>query len=120
MIMGSTLFYIQRFSAVFLLGYLIWLIIFFIFNQPLEFTSWQIFTNQIEFRILTTLFAFISILHAFIGLWTVGTDYFTSRTLGFLNPVLAKYANFIRGAYTLLFCFIGFLIIFIILFTIWS
>ena len=118
--MGSTLFYIQRLSALFLLGYLIWLMIFFIFNQPLEFTSWQIFTNKIEFRILTTLFAFISILHAFIGLWTVGTDYFTSRTLGFLNPVLAKYANLIRGAYTLLFCFIGFLIIFIILFTIWS
>jgi succinate dehydrogenase / fumarate reductase membrane anchor subunit len=118
--MGSTLFYIQRFSAVFLLGYLMWVMTFFIFNQPFEFTSWQIFTNQIEFLILTTLVAFISILHAFIGLWTVGTDYFTPRTLGFLSPVLAKYANLIRGMYTLLFCLIGLSIILIILFTIWS
>ena len=118
--MGSTLFYIQRFSALYLLGYSIWIMTYLIFNQPLEYTSWQIFTNQTEFLILTTLVAFISILHAFVGLWTVGTDYFTSRTLGFLNPILAMYAKFIRAAYTLLFCLIGILITFIILFTIWS
>ena len=118
--MGSTLFFIQRFSALFLLGYSLWIMTFVFLNQPLEFTAWQIFTNQSEFLILTTLVAFISILHAYIGLWTVGTDYFTSRTLGFLHPELAKYANLIRGIYTLIFCIVGLLIIFIILLTIWS
>ena len=46
-------------------------------------------------------------MHAFIGLWTVGTDYLTSRTLGFLSYRLANYADFIRNSYQILFVFLG-------------
>jgi succinate dehydrogenase / fumarate reductase membrane anchor subunit len=117
---GSTLFFVQRFSAVFLLAYTIWLTTFFIFNQPFEFSAWEQFTNQQTFLIFTSLVALITLLHAFIGLWTIGTDYFTQRTIGFLNLQVAQYANLIRGGYTLLFIIWGFLTVFFILFIIWS
>ena len=117
---GSTLFYAQRLSATFLLGYTIWLSLFFLLNQPLEYDAWSLFTDQIIFVVLTSAVAFIVVIHSFIGLWTIGTDYFTSRTLGFLSPAIGKYANVIRGAYSLLFTFWGCLVVFIILFIIWS
>ena len=117
---GSTLFYTQRFSAILLFGYSVWLLAFFMFNQPLEYSAWILFTDQINFLILTSLVAFITAIHAFIGLWTIGTDYFTSRTLGFLSPAIARYADLIRGFYYVLFVLWGLSVIFFILFTIWS
>ena len=117
---GSTLFYAQRLSAVFLLGYTVWLSSFLLFNQPLEFNTWSAFTDQIVFLIMTSLASLIIVIHSFIGLWTIGTDYFTSRPLGFVSPAFVRYSNIIRGTYSLLFVFWGCVVIFIILFTIWS
>tara|TARA_B100000579_G_scaffold217485_1_gene177885 strand:+ start:462 stop:821 length:360 start_codon:yes stop_codon:yes gene_type:complete len=117
---GSTLFYVQRYSAVYLLAYTIWVASFLIANNPLEYNSWTVFTNKIDFLVLTSLAAALSIIHAFIGLWTIGTDYFTFRTLGFLSTSLAKYADVIRGAYTIFFSLLGLSIFVIILITIWS
>ena len=117
---GSTLFFAQRFSALVLLAYTMWLTIFFVFNQPFEFSTWYQFTNQKTFLIFTSLVAITIPLHAFIGLWTIGTDYFTYRTLGFLNHRLAEYAGLIRGVYSFIFTIWGFFIVFLILFIIWS
>jgi len=117
---GSTLFYAQRLTAVFLLGYSLWLLSFFILNQPLEYNIWVFFTDQMHFLILTSIMAIIIAIHSFIGLWTIGTDYFTSRTLGFLSPAIAKHADVIRGLYSLLFTIWGISIIIFILLIIWS
>ena len=117
---GSLLFYAQRFSAVFLLGYSVWLALFLLLNQPLEYDTWSLFARQTIFLLLTRAAAFIIVVHSFIGLWTIGTDYFTVRTLGFLSPAIGKYANLIRGTYSILFSLWGCLVMFIILFIIWS
>ena len=117
---GSTLFYAQRLTAVFLLGYSLWLLSFFMLNQPLEYSIWVLFTDQMHFLIFTSIVSIIIAIHAFIGLWTIGTDYFTSRTLGFLSPAVAKYADVIRGLYSLLFTIWGISIIIFILLIIWS
>tara|TARA_Y100000766_G_scaffold144755_1_gene124398 strand:- start:141 stop:542 length:402 start_codon:yes stop_codon:yes gene_type:complete len=117
---GSSLFYLLRFSALFMLGYTIWVLSFILINQPVEYNSWISFTNQTLFQLSTTFAAFFVLVHTFIGLWTVGTDYFTPRTLGFLHPSLAKYADHIRSGYTFLFVALGALIVITTLFIIWS
>ena len=117
---GSLLFYWLRLSAVFMLVYTIWIFSFILTNQPVEYNSWISFTNQTLFQLSTTFAAFFVLVHSFIGLWTVGTDYFTPRTLGFLHPFLAKYADLIRGGYTFLFVALGALIVTTTLFIIWS
>jgi succinate dehydrogenase / fumarate reductase membrane anchor subunit len=117
---GSLLFYAQRFSAVFLLGYSVWLALFLFLNEPVEYDTWSLFAGQTIFLLLTSAAAFIIVVHSFIGLWTIGTDYFTARTLGFLSPAIGKYANLIRGTYSILFSLWGCLVMFIILFIIWS
>ena len=117
---GSTLFYLVRLSALFVLGYSLWILSFILTNKPIEYVAWVSFTNQPLFQFSTT-FAFLFILiHAFIGWWAVGTDYFTARTLGFINPTLIRYADFIRGAYTIIFVALGILIVTTTLFIIWS
>ena len=117
---GSSLFYWLRLSALFMLAYTVWVLSFIFINQPVEYNSWISFTNQTLFQLSTTFAAFFVLVHTFIGLWTVGTDYFTPRTLGFLHPTLAKYADLIRSGYTFLFVALGVLIVITTLFIIWS
>jgi len=116
---GSSLFYLLRLSALFMLGYTIWVLSFILYNQPIEYSSWIFFTNQTLFQLSTSFAAFFILIHTFIGLWTVGTDYFTPRTLGFLHPTLARYADLIRSGYTFLFVALGILILITTLFIIW-
>jgi succinate dehydrogenase / fumarate reductase membrane anchor subunit len=117
---GSTLFYLVRLSALFVLGYSLWILSFILTNKPIDYVAWVSFTNQSLFQFSTTFAFLFMLIHAFIGLWTVGTDYFTSRTLGFISPTLIRYADFIRGAYTIIFVALGLLIVTTTLFVIWS
>ena len=59
------------------------------------------------------------VMHAFIGLWTVGTDYLTTRTLGFLDKSLAKRAGLLRKTYFLMFGLLGLVYLISILYIIW-
>ena len=117
---GSTLFYLVRLSALFVLGYSLWILSFILTNKPIDYVAWISFTNQSLFQFSTTFAFLFMLIHAFIGLWTVGTDYFTSRTLGFINPTLIRYADFFRGAYTIIFVALGILMVTTTLFIIWS
>ena len=117
---GSTLFYLVRLSALFVLGYSLWILSYILINEPIEYGAWISFTSRPLFQFSTTFAFLFMLIHAFIGLWTVGTDYFTSRTLGFISPTLIRYADFIRGTYTIIFVALGFLIVTTTLFIIWS
>jgi len=59
------------------------------------------------------------VVHAYIGLWTVGTDYLTSRTLGFLNKSIAKRAKLMRNTYFFTFGLLGIVYLSSILYIIW-
>jgi succinate dehydrogenase hydrophobic anchor subunit len=59
-------------------------------------------------------------MHAFVGLWTIGTDYLTKRTLGFISSSLSVYANFIRKSFEFFFVFLGFFLVVFYLLIIWS
>jgi succinate dehydrogenase / fumarate reductase membrane anchor subunit len=89
---GKLYWYLQRFSALYFISFLVYL----------EYTFW---TTGITFQFLTTnnlfkaslsIFILSACTHAFIGLWTVGTDYLTKRTLGFISSNLSVYADVLR------------------------
>ena len=117
---GSTLFYLVRLSALFVLGYSLWILSYILINEPIEYGAWISFTSRPLFQFSTTFAFLFMLIHAFIGLWTVGTDYFTPRTLGFINPTFRRYARFVRSAYTTLFVALGLLIVTATIFIIWS
>ncbi|MCA1772998.1 MAG: succinate dehydrogenase, hydrophobic membrane anchor protein [Halomonas sp.] len=68
----------QRFSAVVLALYTVFIVAYLLFNPNLDYYAWTALFDQTWMRIFSLL-AFISVAaHAWIGLWTVTTDYLKS------------------------------------------
>ena len=75
---------IQRFSAVYLGVYTIIIVAYLLCHQPLEFTAWHDFMLSTWMRILSIIAVINLLLHSWIGLWTVGTDYIKALSLRLL------------------------------------
>jgi succinate dehydrogenase / fumarate reductase membrane anchor subunit len=117
---GSLIWYAQRYSSILILIYVAYIFYFlFSFNGQISYFDWTMFILSFEMRAFTSLISLLIILHSFIGLWTVGTDYLTKRTLGFLNKSLATNANIMRNAFYFLFVAMGILYLMAILYIIW-
>ena len=113
---GKLYWYLQRLSALYSISFFVYL----------EYTFW---TTGITFQFLTTnnlfktslsFFILLACAHAFIGLWTVGTDYLTKRALGFVSKPIGNSANVIRKIYEVGFIALGLFIIYIYFSIIWS
>lgn len=116
---GSLIWSIQRYSSLFILAYFVYFV-FYLLKATDSYHEWSLFIASFEMRAATSLTALLIILHAYIGLWTVGTDYLTKRTLGFLKKGLSNQANLIRGIYYFIFIFSGLLYLGVILYIIWT
>ena len=83
---------LQRFSAVILAAYSLCLLGTFLVYPDMDYQQWHAIFDSNAMRLfsLITLLALCG--HAWIGMWTVGTDYLTSLQLG-------KGATFIRLVY---------------------
>ena len=116
---GSFIWYTQRYTSLLILSYLIYIFSFIFDNQDINFFSWSDFFLSFQVRFLSSIVFLIIVLHAFIGLWTVGTDYLTKRTLGFLNVSLSRRADTLRYIYYLIFGLLGIVYLTAIFYIIW-
>ena len=116
---GSFIWYTQRYTSLITLSYLIYIFSFIFNNQDINFFSWSDFFLSFQVRFLSSIVFLVIVLHAFIGLWTVGTDYLTKRTLGFLNVSLSRRADTLRYIYYLIFGLLGIVYLTAILYIIW-
>lgn len=66
---------VQRVSAVLIGAYTLFLFIFFFTHHPLHYPAWENLFSYAVMRIATVLVVFAMVWHAWIGLWTVFTDY---------------------------------------------
>ncbi len=66
---------IQRVTAIYFAMYVVFLLIFLMLHQPLTFDAWHLLFESIAVKIATVLALLTLLLHAWIGLWTVTTDY---------------------------------------------
>ena len=103
---GSTIWLLQRSSAIINLIYIVY-VFYFIYSTELTFEAWSNFFYSSIMIFLTLCFFVSVIIHSFIGLWTVGTDYLTRRTIGFLSFRISQYADTFRSIYTVVFSLFG-------------
>ena len=103
---GSTIWYLQRSSAIINLFYIVY-VFYFIYSSELTFEAWNNFFYSSIMIFLTLCFFVSVIIHSFIGLWIVGTDYLTRRTIGFLSYRISKHADIFRSIYTVVFSLFG-------------
>jgi succinate dehydrogenase / fumarate reductase membrane anchor subunit len=79
---GSRDWIVQRISAVVLAVYSVVLLGFFLIQGNVDFFEWSAFMTSLPMRLLS-LVAIIALAgHAWVGMWTVFTDYITTGKLG--------------------------------------
>ena len=84
---------VQRVTAVILLAWFICLASFLLRNPDMDYAQWQGFFQHTSMRVFSMAAVLSLALHAWIGLWSVLTDYLTPRLLG-------DNANLLRGLAT--------------------
>ena len=76
---GSVIWNLQRYSSLVVLSYVVYVMIFILsFEGEIGFFDWTKFFLSFQMRFLTSIVCVFILIHAFIGLWTVGTDYLTN------------------------------------------
>ena len=79
---------IQRLSALVLLAYVLFVVGIFIFTPELDYLRWQTIFSATWVKGFTMVALLSLSAHAWIGLWTIATDYFTNRLLGRTGTIL--------------------------------
>ena len=79
---GTSDWLVQRVSAVVLAVYTLVVFGFIVCHSGMDYATWHGFMTATPMRVFTTLALFSFVGHAWVGLWTVTTDYLTSRQMG--------------------------------------
>ena len=66
---------IQRLTAVYFAAYLLFILGYFLLHPDMTYPQWSHLFTNLWFEIATTIALLTFSLHAWIGLWTVSTDY---------------------------------------------
>ncbi len=72
---------IQRLTAVYLMFYTLYVVVFLAMHPQLSYADWNALFQCKAFQITTLLALLALTLHAWIGLWTVTTDYLKCTAL---------------------------------------
>ncbi|GAB2189527.1 succinate dehydrogenase, hydrophobic membrane anchor protein [Sessilibacter sp. MAH2] len=89
---------IQRISAVVLALYTLFIVAYLIANPGLTYEQWAGLYDQLWMRIFSLVTLLSIIAHAWIGLWSVLTDYLTYRAIGSKAVVARIVAQVFLGA----------------------
>ncbi len=91
---------VQRVTSVILAVYLIFLMGFLVCHPNIQFFAWQGLFQNTAFRIFSILFLLSLLWHAWIGMWTIVTDYIKPagvRLTVILLIIIALFAYVIWG-----------------------
>lgn len=79
---------VQRATAVVLGVYFLCLMGFLIATPDLTYDQWSGYMNSTYMRVFTLIALVSMAAHAWVGLWTISTDYLTTRQLGAAGTVI--------------------------------
>src|SRR5262245_5682866 len=69
---------VQRVTAILLGIYMLFILGFILFHPQMQFDEWQMLFSHSWVKVFSFLVLFSLILHAWVGMWTVFTDYIKS------------------------------------------
>lgn len=85
---GLTDWLIQRVSAIVMAVYSIGLMLYFVMTSELSYTGWHALFSNRWMKLATILFVLSLLFHAWVGMWTIFTDYIKSFVLRFVLQVV--------------------------------
>jgi succinate dehydrogenase / fumarate reductase membrane anchor subunit len=83
---------IQRISAIVMTVYTLGFVGYLIFHPSIEYADWHALFAQGWVKVATLLFILALLLHAWVGMWTVFTDYIKPFALRFIIEVIVYLA----------------------------
>jgi succinate dehydrogenase / fumarate reductase membrane anchor subunit len=83
---------IQRVSAVVMAVYSVGIIGYLLINSPIDFVNWHALFAHVWMKIATILFVASLLFHAWVGMWTIFTDYVKPYWLTVLLNVLVFFS----------------------------
>ena len=86
---------VQRVSALLLALYIVGLGYFFYTHPQLNYEVWRSFFSSTAVQISTVLVLISLVFHAWIGMWTIGTDYIKSTSLRMIYQFIILLAIFV-------------------------
>ncbi|MCX7120791.1 MAG: succinate dehydrogenase, hydrophobic membrane anchor protein [Gammaproteobacteria bacterium] len=79
---------VQRASAVIIGIYAVFLLVYLLCHQPLQYAAWDALFSNTLMRVATLIVLLAILWHAWIGLWTVFTDYVKNSTVRLLLEII--------------------------------
>ncbi|MGI9273710.1 MAG: succinate dehydrogenase, hydrophobic membrane anchor protein [Endozoicomonas sp.] len=73
---------LQRLSAIVLAVYTLFLVGYVLVNPNLDYQQWSQLFGQTWMKIFSLLAILSIVAHAWVGMWTIATDYLNDRTFG--------------------------------------
>ncbi len=73
--------YLQRLSAIILAFYILFILGYIIGHHPIDFPTWYALFHHTISKMITVVALFALIIHAWVGVWTIITDYVSHKTL---------------------------------------
>ena len=73
---------VQRVSAVVLAAYTLCVLGFVLMNPGLDYATWSGYFTLTGMKVFTMLALLAMAAHAWVGMWTIGSDYLQEHTLG--------------------------------------
>lgn len=88
---------IQRVSAVVLAAYTIFIVGYILLTPELGYEQWKALFETLCMRVFSLIALISVIVHAWIGLWSVLTDYLTNRMMGNKATIMRIIAQMVLG-----------------------
>lgn len=86
---GITEWLLVRLTAIFLFFYILYISQFIFFNNNITYDIWINFFSTYTFKILTLIFLFSMVIHSWIGIWQIITDYINNIKLNYILQYLS-------------------------------
>ncbi len=98
---------IQRFSAIILAAYTLCIMGSLVFQPELDYAAWRALFGHTAMRIFSLITLFSLCAHAWIGMWTISTDYLTTRHAGKYGTIIRLFFQFGCALLTLIYLLWG-------------
>lgn len=72
---------LQRVSAVIIAAYTIFMLVYFLMHPALQYGQWQFLFASTSMRVFSLLTLLALLAHAWVGMWTISTDYLKSTAV---------------------------------------
>lgn len=115
--MGTSMWYIQRFTSIIILVYVLFMLFSYLAKSYSENPLlWVNDISSMPIKVFTILFVVSLFTHSLLGLKAVEDDYLSKRTLGFVSLYLAQYAQIFRFIYRFFVALVIFVLTYVLMF----